>query len=230
MFQTEPSPPPRLCGPLTLDLPTLHGHGRLSVPGPVWRTLQRLGAWVEPVLVSEWARLIRRYARSMGHDVQPGESERALLWLHPARDTALARAAIGRLSERGIAVRCTWTGARLAPGPEGADIDHCLPWKASPCGDLWNLLPARPRVNRVLKADRLPSAAALLGARTRVLAWWEEAWAADPDLARRFASEAGAALPVPAGASREDIFAGVQWRRLRLRLDQQIREWPGMPG
>jgi tripartite-type tricarboxylate transporter receptor subunit TctC len=33
------------------------------------------------------------------------------------------------------------------------DIDHCLPWSAWPCGDLWNLLPASPRVNQHLKRD-----------------------------------------------------------------------------
>jgi hypothetical protein len=32
-------------------------YGSLTVPVQVWRTLQRLGSWVEPVLVNEWLAL-----------------------------------------------------------------------------------------------------------------------------------------------------------------------------
>jgi hypothetical protein len=107
------------------------------------------------------------------------------------------------------------------------DIDHCLPWSAWPRGDLWNLLPASPRVNQHLKRDRLPSASALAGARESIIAWWENAWLPDPALRARFERETAAALPVTTGASTDDVFAGVEWRRLRLRLDQQVQEWAG---
>ena len=39
--------------------------------------------------------------------------------------------------------------------------------------------------------------------------------------------EAAAALPVPFGAASEDVFAALEWRRLRLSQDQQIPEWAG---
>ena len=57
----------------------------------MWRTLQRLGSWVEPVLVNEWARLVRAYGERMGRMISLGEVEGALAWLDPARDTQLAR-------------------------------------------------------------------------------------------------------------------------------------------
>jgi hypothetical protein len=107
------------------------------------------------------------------------------------------------------------------------DIDQCLPWSAWPCGDLWNLLPASPKVNQHLKRDRLPSADALAGAQDGITGWWEEAWCADPALRERFERESTAALPVPAGASVEEVFAGLEWRRMRLRQDQQVQEWSG---
>jgi len=107
------------------------------------------------------------------------------------------------------------------------DIDHCLPWSAWPCGDLWNLLPARESVNRQQKRDRLPSAAALAGARERIVEWWEMAWRADAALAVRFERESAAALPVEPGATSEDVFTALDWRRLRLRQDQQVAEWAG---
>jgi hypothetical protein len=128
----------------------------------------------------------------------------------------------------GAPVRCVWTGTRLKPG--ALDIDHCLPWSAWPCGDLWNLLPASPRVNQHLKRDRLPSAGALAAARAEIVGWWEVAWQADPALSNRFVREVSAALPVPPHAMAEDVFAALEWRRLRLRQDQQVEEWAGTAG
>jgi HNH endonuclease len=218
------APPRTMRDELTLDGEVLGQFGGLTVLGQVWRTLQRLGSWVEPVLVNEWARLVRAYGERMGRMISLGEVEAALAWLDPARDTQLARLAAKRVLDQGWQLRCVWTGARLGPGL--LDIDHCLPWSAWPCGDLWNLLPASPRVNQHLKRDRLPSASA--GARDSIIAWWENAWLPEPTLRARFERETVAALPVTTGATTDDVFAGVEWRRLRLRQDQQVQEWAGV--
>lgn len=225
VFEAAPARAPRFAGDITMDAETLRSFGLIGVPGPIWRTLQRLGAWVEPVLVTEWARLIQGFGLRMGRTVGPGEAEAVLLWLDPARDTALARDVATRLIARGETVRCVWTGSRLRA--DSLDIDHCLPWTAWPCGDLWNLFPARPSVNRNAKRDRLPSAMALSQARDEVQGWWSRAWEADDALADRFWREVDAALPVQGGRDLDDVFAGLEWRRLRLRQDQQIQEWTG---
>jgi hypothetical protein len=104
------------------------------------------------------------------------------------------------------------------------DIDHCLPWAAWPCGDLWNLLPAHRRVNQHLKRDRLPSTTALQRAREGVLPWWESAYVSgdNPALSRRFADEARASPPALAPSGD----AAVALQRLRLHQDQQV---PGLP-
>jgi hypothetical protein len=225
VFEVASAMPSRIKGELVLDGETLSTFGHLVVPGHIWRTLQRLGAWVEPVLVGEWARLMRTYGERMGRPISHGEAEAALAWLEPVRDTALARLAAKRILDQGGRLRCVWTGTRLGAGV--LDIDHCLPWSAWPCGDLWNLLPATPRVNQHLKRDRLPSASALAGARQSIIALWEEAWLQDQALQIRFQRETAAALPVNPGASIEDVFAALEWRRLRLRQDQQVPEWTG---
>ena len=89
-------------------------------------------------------------------------------------------------------------------------------------------MPASPRVNRDLKRDRLPSSHALASARDPILRWWDQAWLVDPALQVRFQMEAVAALPVPDEPDQEEVFAGLEWRRLRLRLDQQVEEWAGV--
>jgi hypothetical protein len=225
VFIARPAKPHAFNSEIILDADTLRSFGTLAVPGPLWRTLQRLGAWVEPVLISEWARLIEGFALRMGRKLGPGEVEAGLRWLDPERDTRLARmVAIERL-DRGETIRCVWTGSRLKR--DAFDIDHCLPWSAWPCGDLWNLLPASASVNRNEKRERLPAPVALYEARSGITEWWRQAWDADDALSQQFRREAAAALPLHGDGDLDDIFAGLEWRRLRLRQDQQVQEWAG---
>jgi hypothetical protein len=163
----------------------------------------------------------------MGRAVDLSKVEAALVWLDEVRDTNLARAVAGRLIDSGHRISCAWTGTRLGIGGGALDIDHCLPWSAWPCGDLWNLVPASRHVNQRLKRQRLPSASVLSAARERIVTWWEMAWRSDPALSQRFDRESAAALPIHEGATSDDVFAALEWRRLRLRLDQQLEEWTG---
>jgi len=211
---------------LALDIETLFLFGSLAVPGHVWRAMQRYGAWIEPALVGEWARLTRRYAELQAVDIRPGEVEAALAWVEPTRDVRVARdASLARLAG-GERLHCVWSGRLL--GPTTIDIDHCLPWSAWPCGDLWNLLPAHRTVNQHVKRNRLPSAAALSSARQAIIDWWEATWLGDRVLGPRFEREARAALPISGEFSADAVFDGLIWRRLRLQRDQQLVEWAGI--
>ena len=228
VFTARSGRPPRLDGPLILDAERLWSYGGLRVPGHLWRAMQRLGPWIEPVLLAEWGRLVQDYGEGQGQPVAPGTVEALLSWQEPERGTRIARLAAARLLE-GPGLTCVWSGTRLSPAQ--LDIDHCLPWSAWPCGDLWNLLPASRRLNQHQKRDRLPSPAALSQARGRVIGWWTEAWLADAALRERFEREAAAALPLSGPPTPETAFEGLAWRRLRLAQDQQLTEWSGVgPG
>lgn len=175
------------------------------------------------MLVAGWSRLTRAYADRMGLAVAPGAAEEALVWAEPVRSTVLGRDVAKRLLDRGHPMECVWTGRPLKPNT--FDIDHCLPWSVWPCGDLWNLMPAHTRVNQHEKRDRLPSAVAMANARGRVIGWWEAAYLDDDALRRRFLREAAAALPFADGASSSAVYDALDWRRLRLWQDQQVRQW-----
>jgi hypothetical protein len=229
VFEASPASPPGFTGELVVDEAFLWNFGAFGVPGPVWRSLQRLGAWVEPVLVAEWTRLIRDYGEAMSRSVGLERPQAALAWLDPMRDTSLARGVATRLIANGVPIACVWSGAPLGRGGASLDIDHCLPWSAWPCGDLWNLMPASRRVNQDLKRDRLPSSETLAAAREAIVDWWETAWLANEALGERFRQECAAALPVGARADTNEIFDGLAWRRLRLRQDQQVPEWVRRP-
>lgn len=208
---------------LELGVDQLRSWGTLTVPGNMWRALSRFGPWIEPMLVTEWARLIRRYADHIGFAAPAGSAEAALEWREPVRSTATARFAAQKLVAGGPGLSCVWTARRLSEAK--LDVDHCLPWSAWPCGDLWNLAPCDSRINRHEKRNRLPSAAMFAESRERIITWWHDAYLDDAALRHRFLREAAAALPVLQGEDLAEIFTAFDWRRLRLLQDQRVPEW-----
>lgn len=201
------------------------------MPRPLWQALGRFSAWVEPALVTEWARLMRGYAARQGRTLDEATLAAAMTWSEPSRGVALPRERALRLIEAGPGLHCVWSGRRL--DATSLDIDHCLPWSAWPCGDLWNLLPAHRLVNQREKRDRLPADGLLRVAGPAIQAWWRHAYLGQPDavLPRRFADEVRASLPGLAGGADppppEEVFEALQVQRLRLHHDQQVPEWDG---
>jgi SAM-dependent methyltransferase len=204
-------------------------YGTTRVPLTVWHALRRMAAWIEPMLIAEWVRLTKGYADRSGRTVTTDEVMSALRWIEPERDTRFVRElALDRLA-RGQAIQCVWSGRPLAA--KSLDIDHCLPWSAWPCGDLWNLLPAVSAVNRHGKRERIVTATTLAEAKPLILDWWRGAYLEDrPAVRKRFAEEAQSTLPIlkDRDPDLEDLFLALDIRRLRLRQDTQVAEWPGV--
>ncbi|MGG5819356.1 methyltransferase domain-containing protein [Falsiroseomonas sp. HW251] len=224
---------PRLRGSeVALDAGYLWSFGRLEVPGAMWSALGRFSAWVEPAVTAEWVRLMQRYAASQRRRLDEAAVAAAMTWSDPARDVALPRQIATGLLASGRPLLCAWSGKKL--NAERLDIDHCMPWSAWPCSDLWNLLPADRRVNQHLKRDRLPAKELLLSCKDRLLEWWQAAYFMEPvaPLGARFEEEARASLPglglSRAQARLDEVFEAVRLQRLRLRRDQQVPEWAGV--
>jgi len=191
--------------------------------------VQRFAVWIEPSLIAEWARLMRGYADHQSRRLDEGRIGAAMTWSDPIRDVSRPREIALRLMATGEPAHCVWSGRRL--DPTTLDIDHCFPWTAWPCGDLWNLLPAHRQVNQRQKRDRLPSDDALRRSRDAILGWWSAGYltGVDPVLPLRFGEEARASLPALDSTSgipkADDVFTAVSMQRLRLRQDQQVPEW-----
>ena len=212
---------------LRLDEAYLRSFGELRIPGHLWRALQRFDAWIEPALVSEWTRMIKVYAGQQGRSVEDATIINAMIWSEPSRDVRVARLQAVRALDRGH-LYCVWTGQSLSA--QTVDIDHCLPWSAWSCGDLWNLLPVHRRVNQHEKRDRLPGDRILEASRERILSWWAAAYmSAEPVLAERFELEATSSLPSLPSTSFDlgDTYEALCLQRMRLKHDQQVPEWIG---
>jgi len=228
VFPTAYGHVPRAARAFALTEEVLWEYGTTRVPLAVWQALRRFGAWIEPMLVAEWTRLTREYAERAGRRLGADEVRAALAWSEPERDTAFVRRLASERIERGTPLRCVWTGRAL--GAQTLDIDHCLPFSAWACNDLWNLLPAHRTINQREKRDRLFAASTLGAAREAILAWWDEAYLhGGAETRLRFVEEARTTLPVAKDREPglEEVFAAVAFRRLRLRQEAQLAEWAG---
>ena len=217
----------RLPNTLLLNETYLSSFGTLSVPTHLWRAVQRYTVWVEPALVEEWIGLTINYAKRQRRPLDEAELRQEMRWFEPKREREVARKRALELIDLSH-LYCVWTGKKLRKG--NLDIDHCFPWSAWPCDDLWNLLPTQRSVNRHVKRDLLPDDSTFRGAAERIMEWWESAYRSESVLDERFRLEALARLPTLEQSDfyLTDIFDAMSLQRLRLARDQRIPEWDGL--
>jgi SAM-dependent methyltransferase len=208
--------------PLQIDEAFLWSLGDFRIPLEIWQALTHYNVWIEPVLVSEWVRLIESYCNDGRPDVRT-LAHSLLAWVDPARDTSFARAAVDRMRAAGKPVYCVWSGARLR---DEYDVDHCFPFGAWPCGDAWNLMPASRQIN-IQKSNRLVTQAALERASDTISTWWNDAFLSQGDgLRRQFFLEASQTLPIlVATPEPADVIDAMKVHRIRLSKDQGLRPW-----
>ena len=215
-----------MSGTIHLDDAYLFSFGELLVPRHLWRALQRFDVWIEPALIAEWSRLMNSYAARQDRKISEAKIATAMTWSEPSRDVRIAREQAVRLLESSK-LHCVWSGRALSV--ESLDVDHCLPWAAWPCDDLWNLLPAHRNVNQNQKRDKLPGAELLRSAQDRIQHWWEKGYlnADNQVLPERFMTEAKATLPMieQNDARLDDVFAALNLQQIRLKHDQQVPVW-----
>jgi protein-L-isoaspartate O-methyltransferase len=207
---------------LQIDEAFLWSFGDFRIPLEIWQALTHYNVWIEPVLVSEWVRLIESYCSDGRPDVRT-LAHSLLAWVDPARDTSFARAAVDRIRAAGKPVYCVWSGARLR---DEYDVDHCFPFTAWPCGDAWNLLPAARQIN-IQKSNRLATQAALERASDCISSWWRDAFLSQgEDMRRQFFLEASQTLPILVTSPESaDVIDAMKVHRIRLSKDQGLRPW-----
>lgn len=229
IFPVEPKRRGRAMVEFRLDATYLWSFGTFSLPRHLWRAFQRYNVWIEPALVTEWKRLMHQYAHRQGRRIEDAALTRAMIWSEPVRAARIPSRQALRVIEQGP-LYCVWSGRRLKK--TNLDIDHCFPWSAWPCSDLWNLLPVHRDVNQRMKRERLPTDFVLRQAKDLITGWWEKGYIRSDNrvLADQFTLEASATLPTLEGSTDklEDVFSALSLQRLRLSNDQQIPEWNGV--
>ena len=207
-----------------LDTDFLGSFGSFKVPKRLWDAISQYACWIEPAIIREWCTLMKSYDVKVGQEKPLENYLQHLEWFDPERNTREVRRIIENLREKSQPVYCIWTGKRLK---NAFDVDHCFPFASWPNNDLWNLLPADPRVNN-RKSGKLPTAEILEKAEERLFDWWDRAYSGNYH--DRFITEAKSALPNGAydwHKQNEAIYLGMQGQRLRLKINQQLPEWGG---
>ena len=209
-----------------LDEAYLYSFGEVRIPTDIWQAVQKYGVWIEPAIVGEWKTLMKRYARSQGRTpLNLEKMETALLWIDPNREVRVPRIRAQALIENGTIRHCVWSGKRLQTN--NVDIDHCFPFSAWPCDDLWNLLASHRYINQKDKREKLPSRNRLQLARERILEWWQAAYVKDSNLRNQFFTEASSSLRILSDRNQdlESVFDSLTLQQTHLKFNQQIPEW-----
>ena len=226
-----------------IDKQTLADFGVFVIPAAIWQCLGQYACWLEPVIINEWARLMRGYeaknrdykynipqwAASGQHiadqsSYQKKDYCKALQWNEGNHETGPVRERVQELRQNGEPIHCVWTNARLR---ERFEVDHCFPWSRWYNNDLWNLMPASIPANGQ-KREKLPSATLMHNSRGRITDWWDSAYI-DSRMKELFLMEAEAALPLVSDRASDltVIFEAVMHQRARLKANQQLVEWDG---
>ena len=209
----------RIFDAVQVDEAFLWSFGTFSLPANLWRAFARYAPWIEPAIVTEWIHMIRGFQKAKPESWD--SLIQGLEWLEPEHDTGTVRQRVEDLRATGQSVHCVWTGKRLK---KSFEIDHCFPFAAWPCNDLWNLLPSVASVNNK-KRDKLPSGVALEQASERIQDWWQSAYLDHAALESRFKDETLSALPTVVSATPEAVLEGMMVQQMVLKRDQQLEEW-----
>jgi SAM-dependent methyltransferase len=197
-------------------------HAEVLMAADLWRELSLLGHWIIDAVILRWAELTERFAQRQG--VRSGEVLPLLLAKpEPIRATSIAR----EIFSQHQWARCAWSDRRLTGG---FVVDHVIPFSLWGSNDLWNLLPADPRVNNE-KSDKLPATELLKTRRDSIVDAWRLMRESVPVPFDRQAIHL-LGKPVSGGAGWEDLL----FSRLReaveiTALQRGVARWtPKTPG
>ena len=146
--------------------------GRVHFNAGLWREMCLLGHWVSDAILFRWAELCvelsdRKFdaATVLRQLIARPETERDVL-------------EVRKLYREEEHLTCVWTQVSL--DRRRFDIDHVIPFSHWHNNDLWNLLPADPKVNN-RKRDKLVTRAVLFERSDDIIRNWKAVRSAMPD-------------------------------------------------
>lgn len=186
------------------------------MPTELWREFSLLGHWIADAVVVRWAALTQQIAHRQ--DIDAGDVLPLLLAKpEAARSTQLARTAY---LDAGVS-SCTWSQRPL----RGTfAVDHAIPFALWGNNDLWNLVPADPRVN-LSKSDKLPAAELLESSKPRIVTSWEVLRDRLPEAFDRQAQALSGEPLVKTGAWKEKLFSRFREAVEFTALQRGVERW-----
>jgi hypothetical protein len=132
------------------------------VPADIWKEMCLMWHWIGDALILRWGELTSRISKD---EIKASEVIDLLIErADPKRDTTVCRDLFAGVKS----LECVWTGISIE---KKFDIDHVIPYSLWHNNDLWNLLPAHPKVNKD-KSDMLPTRALLNKRKDIIKDYW----------------------------------------------------------
>lgn len=190
--------------------------GQVLMASDLWRELSLLGHWIADSVVLRWADLTERFSRRQG--IHAGDVLPLLLARpEPERATHIARQIF---VTHGVDA-CAWSDRTLT---RGFAVDHVIPFSLWGNNDLWNLLPAHPKVNSE-KSDKLPAAELLQQRQSSITGNWHLLRDAVPEpFAKHAAHLLGRDLSNREGWAK-DLFARLREAVELTALQRGVERW-----
>jgi len=186
----------------------------VEMASDIWTEFCLLGHWIRDAIILRWGELTAKMAKqySAGKIIE-------LLLREPTteRQTAINRDVFARQSN----LECVWSGKNIT---QKYDIDHVIPFSLWHNNDMWNLLPADPKVNNH-KRDSLPSRELLYSRKEILIHYWK---ILDQHNHNRFCIEMNRLIGNPNSKNWENLlFAAVSQAVDITALQRGIERWHG---
>lgn len=172
--------------------------------------------WFADSVLLQWAELVHRF--TAGRVPLGDVLARLVATQDSERDTQAARAIYSEKPN----LACVWSDAPLSG--RRFEVDHILPWALTHSNDLWNLMPATPRVNHE-KSDRIPAFEFFLDRKPEIIENWRWLEAHDPVAFRNQAAHSLMATEVAANAWWNPMFNAVGRRLETLAQRLAVSRW-----
>lgn len=142
--------------------------GTFSIPKDYYDAFQLLGSFIggQDSILIKWAEFsVNASAKEL-----PVEKVLGNLLESPVaeRDSRASKDLFERILKENRETECVWTGVKA----EKIQVDHVIPFAIWKNNDLWNLLPALPKVNNS-KRDKIPTPRLIERRKGVILHYWE---------------------------------------------------------
>lgn len=215
-FTWMAAPKQRAVPPLTS---LTHNYGLLVLSGGLWREFRENGLWFADSVLLQWAELVNRFTAGK---ISVGDVLARLVATQDSeRDTQAARLLYSEKPD----LACVWSDKPLAG--RAFEVDHILPWALTHSNDLWNLMPAAPRVNHE-KSDRIPAFEFFVDRKPEIVENWRWMEGHDPAAFCNQAAQSLLATGVAANAWWNPMFNAVGRRLETLAQRLTVPQWKSM--
>lgn len=182
----------------------------------LWHEFCLTGYWIRDSLILRWAELTVSFARNTDTGISIGSMMTLLLMQEEvAREQQYAR----KIYNQHPNLHCIWSGKPLKNGK--FDVDHGIPFSVSRNNDLWNLLPADPKVNNQ-KRDLIPSPIFIRECQERLVNNWEILRSLENDV---FTYELKKTIGTDVNNWQKGLFAHFCGKAEQLIFSRGLRSW-----